>query len=233
MKKLLTLLVLSVGLVLHTLFYRFQFSQGLILVGILLGIVGIFFAIKLLMKKQGCKAVAIAVLSLCWGLICAYAVSTPIGRGCVRFVIKKYYLDTYNRERIYFAFKDYVGANFNGKIAFDENWRQVLADSDWYIKPDTFTATERGNSFLALNSNVLGKNFDDIAEDTVLFFEMDNKDMAIGTKEDFLSQDWNDDKYRLVILANGRECKYYKARGGSQYFNTKTQKPDYEPLKWQ
>ncbi len=232
MKKLLTILVLSAGLVLHTLICRFQFSQVLILIGSLLGIGGIFFAIKLLMKKPEYKAVTIAVLSLCWGLFCIYAVFMPVGRGCVRFVIKKYYLHTYDRERIYFAFKDYVNANFDGNIAFDEGWRQVLADYDWYIKPDTFKVTEQGNSFLALNRDVLGKKLDDIADDTVLFFEMDNKDVATGTEEDFLSQHWNDVKFRFVILANGRECKYYKTRGGSQYFNTKTQKPDYEPLKW-
>jgi hypothetical protein len=205
----------------------------MILVGILLGIMGMFFAIKLLIKKQGCKTVAIAVLILCWGVICTYALFMSAGREGVRFVIKKYYLHTYDRERIYFAFKDYVNTNLDGKIAFDEDWRQMLTDYDWYIRPETFRVTEQGKSFLALNSDVLGKKLNDISEDTVLFFEIDNMNMALGTKEDFFSQNWDDDTYRFAILANGRECKYYKTRGGSQYFNTKTQKPDYEPLKWQ
>jgi hypothetical protein len=200
--------------------------------GILLGIGAGIFSIRLVIRIHKPKAVLTAGLAIGWALVCICG-SLPVARSGVRFVIKKYYLHTYDRERIYFVFKDYTNGNMNGIINFDENWRSVLSGYDWYISNAAFRLSKERNSYLSLNKNVLNKNINNIADDTVLFIEIDNQDMAISSEEDFLNQDWTDDIYRLVILANGKDCRYYKTRGGSEYFNTTTQKADYEPLKWQ
>lgn len=125
MRRILILLLLSIGLMLHTWIYRFGFSQILILNGILLGIGAGIFSIRLVIRNHKPKAVLTAGFAIGWALVCICG-SLPVARSGVRFVIKKYYLHTYERERIYFVFKDYTNGNMNGIINFDENWRSVL-----------------------------------------------------------------------------------------------------------
>lgn len=233
MKKVIILLFLSVIFIILTIGFKFVYHPILLLVGFLTGIINIYFSIRLLVKKNDNKrAILLSVAAVLWGVVCLFGILS-VSRSGVRFVLKKYILDTYDQERIYFVFEDYIKRDCGGYVNLSDNWRSVLSKRDWYVRPSTFNLSEKGRSWITLNKGLIGKNINELPDDIVLFFEMDDGNLAIASKEDFLSQDWESDQGRLIILANGRSSKYYKLRGGFQFFNTETQKVGYKALKWE